>query len=109
MLMWIFKRFNLNFAPFYIRNHKLIVSNLMMTSYPLDQITCVEFSTRMTIANGAYIGHFQILQRNGKRSRIFNFSTQLRLRSDSQVELNQYIQQLRNELTRHGIQNTIRN
>ena len=109
MLMWIFKRFNLNFAPFYIRNNKLIVSNLMMTSYPLDQITRVEFSTRMTTANGGYIGHFQILQRNGKRSRIFNFSTQLRLRSDSQVELNQYIQQLRNELTRHGIQNTIRN
>lgn len=109
MLMWIFKRFNLSFAPFYIRNHKLIVSNLMMTSYPLDQVTCVEFSTHRTTANGGYIGHFQILQRNGKRSRIFNFSTQLRLRSDSQVELNQYIQQLRNKLTRHGIQNTIRN
>lgn len=80
----------------------------MMTSYPLDQVTCVEFSTHMTTANGGYIGHFQILQSNGKRSRIFNFSTQLRLRSDSQVELNQYIQQLRNELTRHGIHNSIR-
>lgn len=106
IIMAIFKKFNLNFAPFYIQNHKLIVTHLMMSSYPLDQIKQVEFSTSRTTHTGGYIGHFQILLRTGKRSKTFNFSSKLSLRADSQTELNQYIQQLSKVLALNGIQST---
>lgn len=107
-LIWLFKRFNLNFAPFYIRNHKLIVSNLMLTTYPIAQIQQVEFSINRTTHTKGYIGHFRIVQHNGKRSMSFNFSSKLSLNVDSQAELNQYIEQLQQQLAQHGIHSILK-
>jgi hypothetical protein len=107
-LIWLFKRFNLNFAPFYIRNHKLIVCNLTMTSYPLTQIQQVEFRISSSTGTKDHMGHFRIVQHNGKRSMNFNFSSKLSLKSDSKAELNQYIEQLQKQLALHGIQSTLK-
>lgn len=80
----------------------------MLTAYPIAQIQQVEFSINRTTHTKGCIGHFRIVQRNGKRSMSFNFSSKLSLNVDSQAELNQYIEQLQQQLAQHGIHSILK-
>lgn len=106
-MMWLIHRFKLNFKPFYISNNKLVATNLLMSSYPLAEIACVEFSIDPTSRGQGYIGRFNLLLKNGQRTRKFKFSSQTSWRSDQYEELEQYIQKLIQDLAVYDVQSIL--
>ncbi|KQS91931.1 DKNYY domain-containing protein [Chryseobacterium sp. Leaf394] len=76
---------NVKVHPFFIKDGYLIINNLLFKKYPIGDIDKVVFSCVKTNSRvGGYSGKMQMVQKNGKRSRNFLFSSRLTLVSESE-------------------------
>ncbi|MBD8080913.1 DKNYY domain-containing protein [Chryseobacterium caseinilyticum] len=95
---------NVKVHPFFIKDGYLIINNLLFKKYPIGDIDKVVFSCVKTNSRvGGYSGKMQMVQKNGKRSRNFLFSSRLTLVSESESKILSYIRELQKELRSHGI------
>lgn len=100
---------NVKVHPYFIKDGYLIINNLLFNRYCIVDVEKVVFScVKNNSKVGGYSGKMQVVQKNGKRSRHFLFSSKITLVSQSENEILSYIRELQKELRINGIDSELR-
>lgn len=103
VLLIVFLMRNKRVDPYLIKDGYLIINNLLFTKYRITDIDKIIFRVERSVKGGGYGGRMQILMKNGKTSRNTIFSTKVTLTPESESSVQTYINILRAELMKEGI------